>query len=296
MKKISVVIPVYNGEAVIEKTLYALQTQSMPREDYEIICVDDCGTDKSVALINKFIRTDVKLNVIHHTFNRGTYASYNTGAKIAVGDVILFLDQDCVPDYFLLAEHWNNHNSSTEPIAVIGKFEWHKEMTVKQYLNFFRPNSSTLINEPKCIFDMELEQFITGNCSIKLNKFHEMDGFDEDFVYGFGDTEFGYRWRKKGYRIVGNLKAIVYHLHNMDFQAQLRRKYSIGTQASIYCQKHPELSHDAGIISARSKEYMNSLYKGVLDFFYYLGIRKSLNISSIQEEQLANSLLNQNWD
>jgi GT2 family glycosyltransferase len=296
MVKISVIIPIFNAEDMIEKTIIGLNNQSLQKKDFEVVFVDDCGQDESLRIIKRYQSSFPHFCLNRNESNLGTYASYNSGAKNAKGSIFLFLDQDCVPDSNLLNEHLITHSKFCNPSAVIGKFDWHKDIEIRPYLEFFRPNPTTLLIEPQSQQNMEVEQFITGNCSIAAKYFREMGGFDEDYYFGFGDTDFGYRWRKKGYRIVGNINAIVYHLHKLDFPSQLRRKQKIGKQAFLYSQKHPELLHNAGIVNAISKNYMKKFYLGVQEFFYHLGIRQSLDIATDQEIKLAKLLIEHNWD
>ncbi len=54
--KISIVIPVYNSEDLISECLDSLVNQTMPKEDYEIICVDDKSTDSSLDILNHYKR------------------------------------------------------------------------------------------------------------------------------------------------------------------------------------------------------------------------------------------------
>ena len=52
MCKISVIIPIYNGEKYLEKTLSSVCSQSL--KEIEIICIDDGSTDNSYAIVNEF--------------------------------------------------------------------------------------------------------------------------------------------------------------------------------------------------------------------------------------------------
>lgn len=90
MPKFSVVIPLYNKENFISKTLSSVLNQSFP--DFEVIVVNDCSNDNSVAVVNKF--NDPRIRLIQHEKNSGLSASRNTGIKNATADYIAFLDAD----------------------------------------------------------------------------------------------------------------------------------------------------------------------------------------------------------
>ena len=88
----SIIVPTYNAEGTIETCLSAFKNQSIPKEDYEVIVVDDGSTDGTADIVKrypvKYIRQE----------NKGPAAARNNGANHAVGDIILFSDSDCVPD------------------------------------------------------------------------------------------------------------------------------------------------------------------------------------------------------
>ena len=92
---ISIVIPVYNVEPYIERCFQSVISQTY--RNYEIIFVDDCGTDKSVKILQRLIdeyNGDISLRLIHHEINKGLSAARNSGMKIASGDYIYFVDSD----------------------------------------------------------------------------------------------------------------------------------------------------------------------------------------------------------
>lgn len=90
MSFFSVVIPLYNKENFIEKTLQSVFNQSFT--DYELIIVNDCSTDKSVEVISKL--NDEKIQLVNHKVNKGLSASRNTGIKNSNSKYIAFLDAD----------------------------------------------------------------------------------------------------------------------------------------------------------------------------------------------------------
>ena len=89
--KISVIIPVYNGEPYIKKCLDVLMKQDFD-ELYEIIIVDDASTDKSKEIIKKFKLPNLKLYSL--SSNSGQSAARNLGLRKALGEYIYFQDVD----------------------------------------------------------------------------------------------------------------------------------------------------------------------------------------------------------
>ncbi|MCG2809785.1 MAG: glycosyltransferase family 2 protein [Candidatus Portnoybacteria bacterium] len=91
MKKISVVIPVYNEATTVEKVIQDLRlVLSATAVDYEIIAVDDASKDQSGDILEQI----KDITVIRHSENQGYGASIKTGAKSATGEYILIIDGD----------------------------------------------------------------------------------------------------------------------------------------------------------------------------------------------------------
>lgn len=91
--KLSIVVPVYNVEAFLKKCVDSLLAQDLPREEYEIILVDDGSTDGCGALCDTFAAEQGNIRVIHQQ-NRGLSGARNTGIAEAKGEYIQFVDSD----------------------------------------------------------------------------------------------------------------------------------------------------------------------------------------------------------
>lgn len=92
MPKISVIVPIYNVEMYLERCLANIMHQSF--KDFECICVDDCGNDKSAQIAQKFVNIDPRFKLLHHEKNRGLSAARNTGIDTAKGEYIVCIDSD----------------------------------------------------------------------------------------------------------------------------------------------------------------------------------------------------------
>jgi len=87
--KVSVVIPVYNGEAFVAAAINSALTQQY--ENIEIIVVNDLSTDNTLTVLEAF---SDQIRVINNNENKGASFSRNQGIKAATGDYIAFLDAD----------------------------------------------------------------------------------------------------------------------------------------------------------------------------------------------------------
>jgi glycosyltransferase involved in cell wall biosynthesis len=92
---VSIIIPVYNVEPYISASLLSALNQTF--DSIEYIIVDDCGTDKSMHIIQQIIENHQRgsdIYIYHHERNRGLSAARNTGMANVTGEYIFFMDSD----------------------------------------------------------------------------------------------------------------------------------------------------------------------------------------------------------
>lgn len=98
--KITVVIPVYNAEAYLDKTIQSVLAQSY--SDFEVILVNDGSQDRSVEICEQF--HDPRIQILHQE-NQGPAAARNLGIRHAQGEYVAFLDGDDLWTEDKLARH-----------------------------------------------------------------------------------------------------------------------------------------------------------------------------------------------
>lgn len=91
MSKVSIIVPIYNVENYVKKTIESVLRQTEP--EIEIILVDDGSTDGSGRICDDFARKDERIRVIHKP-NGGLSSARNAGAEVASSDYVMFLDGD----------------------------------------------------------------------------------------------------------------------------------------------------------------------------------------------------------
>ncbi len=91
MIKISVIIPIYNGEKFISKCIDNVLEQSL--KEIEIILIDDCSTDKTPEILKAY-QSKQNIKIITNKHNLGPAISRNLGLELAAGEYIHFLDSD----------------------------------------------------------------------------------------------------------------------------------------------------------------------------------------------------------
>jgi glycosyltransferase involved in cell wall biosynthesis len=95
--KVSIVIPVYNEEATIQKLVgLVVDAPLLPGLTREIICVNDCSKDGTGKKLDELPRLfpEVGIQVVHKPVNQGKGAALRDGFKLATGDIVLIQDAD----------------------------------------------------------------------------------------------------------------------------------------------------------------------------------------------------------
>lgn len=92
MKKVSIVIPIYNEEKTLKEILEAVSSAKLPEGfEREIILVEDCSTDGTREILKEFEET---YRVFYHEKNQGKGAALRTGFAAATGDIVIVQDAD----------------------------------------------------------------------------------------------------------------------------------------------------------------------------------------------------------
>lgn len=93
MSEISIIVPIYNVEKYLEKCLKSLLNQTLPKEKFEIILIDDGSTDSSGLIADTYAKNFPFIRVVHKK-NAGLPQARKTGVSIASGNYIAFVDPD----------------------------------------------------------------------------------------------------------------------------------------------------------------------------------------------------------
>ncbi len=249
--EISVIIPVYNKFSVFLDVFKALLIQSIKKDIYELIIVDDCSTDgikeyfqnklhlKDCTKYN-FYQEQVKY--FRNETNIGRAKSRNIALNNAKGDLIVFLDSDNIPVDNFLEEHYGFHKSSTDSVA-IGNVEFNKEQLNS---NFYRFWDSRFPGRRK-FSNLESIPFYypgTANGSVKRKDLEHVGLLNEDFLYyGGEDEEIWYRLcRVNKLKNVFLSEAITEHYDtDLTYESFLKNIEIYGEHAGLISKKlHPE--------------------------------------------------------
>ncbi len=225
---ISVIIPAYNAAQTLGECLDALRKQTVPREAYEVIVVDDGSTDETHLVAQsggaRVIRQD----------NSGPAAGRNAGIATSKGDLILFTDADCVP-----AADWIER--MVEPLA---------DPEISGSKGVYRTRQSSLAArfiqvEYEDRYDHTARQqyvdFIdTYAAGYRRRLLVDMGGFSTGFpLASVEDQELSFRLAEAGHRMVFCPGAIVFHRHPESWIRYARRKFKIGYWKTLVLHLHP---------------------------------------------------------
>ena len=89
---ISIIITVYNQVNCFYRALRSIQNQSL--QNFEIIIIDDCSTDNSLEILQKYQNEDNRIIILKHMYNYGTIKSRSDAIKLAKGKYVTILDGD----------------------------------------------------------------------------------------------------------------------------------------------------------------------------------------------------------
>lgn len=217
--KASVVIPVYNRKEEIKRCVNSLLNQNYPPEDYEIIIIDD-GSKEDLSFLKgervKYFKQK----------NQGPAIARNLGIKKSQGEIILFIDSDCVA-----GENW---------ITEI----------VKEFKNNIGcVGGRTIEQKNKGIFNLLINTkniqdkayFPTNNVGYLKKALEKVKGFNSLFDRpGTEDVELCLNIQKEGYDKIQNNQAIVYHHHKNTLKERIKQSFNFGFGDTAFMLIHPD--------------------------------------------------------
>lgn len=244
---ISVIIPTHNRKEILVKLLKALFHQSVPKEHYEIVVVDDGSTDGTETFIQSTLQSSpVEIRYFSQS-NKGPAAARNLGIRQAKGDIVVIIGDDISVTSTFIEEHEKSHSNHTDMlIGILGYITWSPELTVTPFMHWLENGGPQFsyyqIEQRTDVTDDIVCYFYTSNISFKKKLFENYGFFDEEFPYAaFEDTELGFRLRKAGLRLLYNKKAIAYHYHPMTLESVSRRMQKVGESMHILFRKQPDI-------------------------------------------------------
>lgn len=182
---ISVIIALYNAEEVIGRCLESVFRSSF--EDYEVIVVDDCSTDNSYKIAQRF-----PCRIYNLPVNSGPAVARNLGVEQSKGDILFFIDSDTELDRRALGLIDETFKKEKDVVALVGLPD--KRSLGQGMASAYNAlkNHYTLVTT-----DRYCDYFTTQVGAVRSKTFHDLGGFDTSFRGAdVEDIEFGLRLPK----------------------------------------------------------------------------------------------------
>lgn len=160
MKKISIVIPMYNEEEVVMASYLRIKKviEELKQYDYEMICIDDGSKDNTLDILQEIAQENLKVKIISFARNFGHQAAVTAGLRYVTGEAIVIIDADLQDPPELLPEMvelWEQGNEVIYGQRKIRKGESaFKLLTAKMFYNTL--NALSDVEIPKDTGDFRL--------------------------------------------------------------------------------------------------------------------------------------------
>jgi lipopolysaccharide/colanic/teichoic acid biosynthesis glycosyltransferase/GT2 family glycosyltransferase len=227
---ISVVVPACNAAGTLDGCLQALLDQTVPRQGYEVIVVDDGSLDATADVASCYAAEGVRLVRQPH---QGLACARNAGVAQATGAIVLFTDPDCEPrpDWI---EQLVAAFQDPEVVGARGTYLSRQRATVARFVQAEYEDRYDHVRREERIDFVD-----TTSAAYRRDVFVQNGGFDTSALY-LADQEFSFRLAEKGYKLVFVPAAQVYHWHDRELLAYFERKFNIGVWKARVVQRHPE--------------------------------------------------------
>ncbi len=208
MTRISVVLPTLDRPDALYNLLRHLEHQALPPSEIVIVDQSAAADDRTAAYAAAHPTVQY-----HRIPVKGLPNARNVGVERSRGDVVLFLDDDSIPDPDLLRFHEENYRDPGVAGVggrVRGGYD-RRGVTVGR----FRPSDGKVIRNFDSDTRCDVDHLPGGNMSFRREVFGRVGGFD--LAYGGSaigeETDFCLRARRAGYRLVFEPRASLDHLH-----------------------------------------------------------------------------------
>lgn len=239
LPSISVVVATYNRADYLRISLACLSKQDYQGE-WQIIVADDGSTDHTPDVISEARSAARELEILHCWHEHMNYRRafiLNEGSRMASGDILLFLDSDCIPapnlfatytahfapDSFYLGGVYHLNQQISETVMQDHRSFSQREFWTSSALSRNLKKGSARRNFKRywksrlyLALHARKPKIWGGNCAINHDVFKKINGYDENFAgYNKSDSDLRNRLVKGSYRAVPlHTKARTYHLYH----------------------------------------------------------------------------------
>jgi rhamnosyltransferase len=228
---VSILIPTFNAQPYLEELLNKLKSQTLPEGvTSEIIIVDSSSTDNTKDIVSEKFPEVQFLSINNKDFDHG--GTRNLLAQKANGDYLLFMTQDAIPkDHLLINNLMSNFQNKNVKIAFSRQIPKSDAAPLEMFARSFNYPDKKVVKDKSKIEELGIKTFFNSNvCSMyEATLFHSNDfnGFPEKVILN-EDMILSYQVIMKGYQVVYDNTAVVYHSHNYNLKQQFKRYFDIG--------------------------------------------------------------------
>ena len=273
--KLSIIIASYNRAESLCKFLQELSHQIVGEGvDWDVVIVDNNSTDGTKDAIAKLVEESPQRYKYLLERRQGKSIALNTGLRAATGEVLVFTDDDCIPDPKWLATIAQEFVSDSSLGVLGGRVELFDKRDRPVTIRSFPKR--TLIESRDQLF-----LFLIGaNMSIRCTVLDAVGEFDPFLGPGsrigavMEDLDLLYRAFREKFKIVYSPDVLVYHNHGRTTDAQiqaLNHRYVVG-RGAFYC-KHI-LGGDANVLKMAYWEFSSLTKEMIKDLFTRKKIRE----------------------
>jgi len=242
---VSVCVICYNEEKNIEGSLRSIIQQEYSLGRFEIIVVDSGSTDATMRIVQEMARRDERIRIFH-SGKRSISFNRNMGLARARGELIAFIDADCIaPENWLevLVNGYRKYEKTIPNLVAVGGFNIPPEKAnrFQTVLGvFFNTYFGTHGSPQGRIFrtDQPVRHLPTLNVLYEKSKVLEVGGFDLNMHNIIEDEDLSTRLVKAGYQLIYLQDSYVYHRFRDNYYDFLKRMLVYGKGRAWFMRKH----------------------------------------------------------
>lgn len=235
---VTVIVPAFNEESTLQKTVESLMGLRYPRHKLEVIVIDDGSTDGTWEIAQELADSYDSVIAVHQK-NGGKGSALNHGLRIARGEIVGALDADSFvhPDALRAIV---SRFSDSHVVAVTPSMKIHQPKNLLQYIQEVEYVIGIFLRK---VFSFVGSIHVTpGPFSLFRKSFFDTHGgYDEDNVTE--DIEIALRIQSLGYYIENTLHAHVYTVGPADFLTLLKQRLRWYYGFIVNVEKYPQLLH-----------------------------------------------------
>jgi GT2 family glycosyltransferase len=259
LPKISALFSTYNRAELLRQALSSLMLQSLPKEDFEVVVIDDGSSDHTSEVVKSF-ESNLPIRYAHQN-NSGLAEAKNNGIRLARAPLIVFMDDDDVASPGLLEAHLQSHRRYPDlNVGVLGFTDLLPAISNKPLMHFVTKVGGYLFKYWPIVDGAMLDYtyFWGGRSSCKRELLIQRGLFDPIFKFGCEDIELGFRLKESGpFTVTYNHAARSTMIRAMSLDEFLQRVNRQGQSNYIFWRQHQcdeiEAWADVGDLEARWK-------------------------------------------